>query len=922
MTLLGPLRVTVAGRDVPLPRGRLRALTARLALDAGRPVGVDACCAAVWPERAPAEPREALQTLVWRLRRALRDTGAEGALTAASDGYALAAATDLAAAETDTAAGQVALREGRDADGQEAYDRARARWSGAPLPDLPPGPATEPVRVRLDLLRLDAEEGAAEARVRQGLGAEATGRLTALVAEQPLRERPARLLALALHGQGRTAEALGVLREFRRRLADGTGLDPTPDLAAVENRLLRGEVVALVSSGVPDVPTSFVGREAERAALVGMLDGGRCVTVVGPGGVGKTRLVAEVVRGREDRVHWVDLDGCRHAEDVLPAVAAATRVVETGRGDLLSAVRARLAGPSLVVLDGADEVTPALRELAGRLLGVPAGPRLLLTSRVPLGAPYEDVLRLDPLPVAPGGDAVTLFLARAARVDPGAADAGHAPDVVRVCRALDGLPLALELAASRLGALSVAELATHVERSTALLVSPAAATGERHGSLRAALEGSVAGLDEDVAGMLRRLAVFPAEFTADAARAVAASSMDAQAAPDASRLLLDLVARSLVVRRASGGAGASRYRLLAPVRTWLREQPGPPDLAERHAAWVLAAVADAGSAGAAPGPADEPGLGWPDWLADHHEDVDLALTHAFAARPVDAASALQVLLRLWDWSGRLTVARSWLARALPLLDPGLPRVRALGWSAYLEAETGRHDAARAQSARAVTEAEQLGDLLALSSALGVAALLARQAGDLAAARRHGEDALRHGRAAGGAAEVAYGTLGLALTALAAGADGEAAALAGRAAAAYRELGDRRGETWTATVLAAAALRRGDPAGLELLLDALTRAESVGDGRSVAQCLQLLAAHLSRAGRPVEAARVIGAADARWHDRGARPAPPPGGRDVRDAVKAALGDRWDVEHAAGADDPPAEVARAAVRALAPPRHKRA
>jgi hypothetical protein len=415
--------------------------------------------------------------------------------------------------------------------------------------------------------------------------------------------------------------------------------------------------------------------------------------------------------------------------------------------------------------------------------------------------------------------------------------------------------------------------------------------------------------------MLRRLAVFPGEFTAAAARAVAAVPV-APEAPDASRLLPDLVARSLVVRRASDGAAGSRYRLLAPVRTWLREQPGPPDLADRHAAWVLGAVADAGSAGAPHGPADEAGLAWSDWLADHHEDVDLALTRAFATRPRDAATALQVLLRLWDWAGRLTVARSWLARALPLLEAGLPRVRALGWSAYLEAETGRHDVAREQSARAVAEAEELDDPLARASALGVAALLARQAGDLEAAQRQGAEALRLGRVAGGAAEVAYGTLGLALTALASGAHGEAVTRAEEAAAAYRELGDRRGESWTATVLAAAALRRGDEAGPGLLLDALARAESVGDGRSVAQCLQLLAAHLSRAGHPDAAARALGAADARWHDRGARAAAPPGGHDIRGEVRAALGDRWDAEHAAGAAASPTEVARAAVRGLPP------
>jgi predicted ATPase/DNA-binding SARP family transcriptional activator len=915
VTLLGPLRVTAGDLEVELPRGRVRALVARLALDAGRAVTVDALAEALWPDRAPAEPREALQTLVWRLRRALRAAGSDDALTAAADGYALDAVTDLASAEAELAAGDAALREGRDADAQSAYDRARARWSGGALPDLLAGPVAEPARVRLDALRLDAEEGAAEARVRRGLAAEAAGTLVSLAADQPLRERTARLLALARHEQGRTADGLDVLRAFRARLAEETGLDPTPELAAVERTLLRGGTVRPPPSGVPEATTSYVGREEESRALYAMLDAGRCVTVVGPAGVGKTRLVAEAVRARTGTVLWVDLEASEGAEDVLPAVAAATRVVETGRGDLLSAVRARLAGTALVVLDGADGVTAGLRDLAGRLIGVPDGPRLLLTSRLPLGAAYEDVLRLDPLPV--DGDAAALFVDRARRVDPGVGTPAQALDIRRVCRALDGLPLALELAASRLGSLTVAELAGSVESSTAILEAPAATADARHGSLRAALEASVAALDDDEAVLLRRLAVFPGEFTASAAQEVAGGGVAGRGAEVG---LLDLVARSLVVRRAPGPAGGSRYRLLAPVRTWLRERRGAAasaaELADRHAGWVLARVAEAGAAGPEGGPVDEPGRGWADWLADHHDDVDLALAHAFATRPGDAASALQVLLRLWDWSGRLTPARSWSARALPALPPGLARVRALGWSAYLEAETGRHDAARDAASRAVAEADDLGDPLARASALGVSALLARQAGDLDGAREQGEEALRLGEQVGAAPEVAYSTLGLALTALAAGDDDGAVRLARDAAAAYDALGDRRGASWTATVLAAASLRRGDADGPTTLLAALDLAESVGDGRSVAQCLQLLAARAARAGRPEWAARLIGAADARWHDRGARPAPPPGGPDVREPVKAALGPRWDAEHASGASTPADRVAREAAQAVVP------
>ena len=918
VTLLGPLRVTSGGRDAPLPRGRVRALAARLALDAGRAVTVDACSEALWPDRSPAEPREALQTLVWRLRRALKDLGAEGAVVAAPDGYALAAVTDLTSAETDLAAGHAALRQGRDDDAQEAYDRALSRWTGPAVPDLPPGPVAETARARVDALRLDAEEGAAEARVRRGRGVEAAAALRGMVVDNPLRERPVRLLALALHGQGRTPEALEVLRGFRARLAEETGLDPTPDLAAVERRVLSGDAPASAPAGVPEGTTSFVGRGAETAALLALLDAGRCVTVVGPGGVGKSRLVAEALRGRPGQVLWVDLEACVRPEDVLPAIAAATRVVETGRGDLLSAVRARLAGPVLVVLDGVDEVTAGLRDLAGRLIGGTEGPRLLLTSRLPLGAAYEDVLRLDPLPVTAddGGEAAALFVDRARRVDPGVGEAPNSADVLRVCRALDGLPLALELAASRVGELTVAELAVHVERSTALLEAPAATAGARHGSLRAALEGSVASLAAGEALLLRRLAVFPGEFTAAAAAEVAGGA-GGEVGGDTAARVLDLVARSLVVRRAPDASGASRYRLLAPVRTWLREGPEPSGVADRHSAWVLGRVAAAGSAEPDDGPPDEPGRSWADWLADHHEDVDLALGRTLASRPGDASSALQVLLRLWDWSGRLTAARSWLARMLPVLPPGLARVRALGWSAYLEAETGRHDAARAVAAGAVAEAEALADPLARASALGVLALLARQAGDLDAARENGEAALRLGEEAGGSAEVAYCTLGLALTALAVGADDDAVRLARSAAEAYDVLGDRRGASWTATVLAAAALRRGDADGPRRLLEALSAAESVGDGRSVAQCLQLLAAHLAAAGQPEWAARLIGAADARWHDRGARPAAPPGGVDVREAVTASLGQRWDAEHAAGATARPADVAGQAVAALAVP-----
>jgi DNA-binding SARP family transcriptional activator len=299
--VLGPLEVEGDGRRVS--GGRLRALLARLALDAGRPVTTGRLVDAVWEEDLPADQVHALQSLVSRLRRALGD----GALAAAPGGYRLDAEVDAQRFERLAAEGHVALAAADHERAARLLREALALWRGPALADLTDYRFAAAAAAQLEDLRLAATADRVEADLALGRGDRLVGELEALCADHPLHERLAGQLIAALYAAGRQADALAAYERVRTRLSEELGVPPSPELQAAHLAVLRGEAAAppprpTVRSNLPAEVTSFVGREPEIEQIGALLERSRLVTLVGPGGAGKTRLAREAVGRWVDRV--------------------------------------------------------------------------------------------------------------------------------------------------------------------------------------------------------------------------------------------------------------------------------------------------------------------------------------------------------------------------------------------------------------------------------------------------------------------------------------------------------------------------------------------------------------------------------------------------------------------------------------------
>jgi predicted ATPase len=424
-----------------------------------------------------------------------------------------------------------------------------------------------------------AVEGRIEADVELGLAAEAAGELEGLVGEYPVRERLWRLLVLALYRCGRQADALASYRRARAVLAEELGIEPGEELRQLEQAVLRQQVPAAVprraQHNLPVRLTSFVGREQDLAALDGLLGQARLVTVTGAGGAGKTRLAVEFAAAAADRfgdgVWLAGLAGITDPGLVPAQVMAALGVRQTSEMPVIEALRYRLrTAEVLLVLDNCEHLPGACPALAADLLGACPGLRVLATSREPLGVPGEAIFPLPPLAVPPEGadpqalavaPAVRLFLARSALARPGAAAAPPAV-VARICRAVDGLPLAIELAAARAGVLSAEEIQARLADMFRFLALPRPTADPRHRALGAAIGWSYELLTEQQRRGFRALSVFAGGFGLAAAAAVCCGG-DQAAALD----LVDMLAgKSLVV--AEPAAGGTRYRLLETIRQY------------------------------------------------------------------------------------------------------------------------------------------------------------------------------------------------------------------------------------------------------------------------------------------------------------------------------------------------------------------
>ncbi|GAA2680898.1 BTAD domain-containing putative transcriptional regulator [Nonomuraea recticatena] len=592
--VLGPVRA-YAGDGAPIEVGgvRVRALLARLALARGEVVSVDSLLDGLWGDGSSGGNVNALHALVHRLRRAL---GGTGVVETVAGGYRL----NVGAEEVDAVRFEaLAKRGGRElAAGAAEQAAALLRdalglWRGDALADVRNLPFAGTAGTRLDELRLGAAEDRFEAELRLGHHGEVLADVEAAAADHPLRERLTGLRMRALHAAGRQSDALAVFDEVRRTLAEELGVDPSEELRRTHVAVLRGELeIPKAAQARPETApgrlpaqlTSFVGREDELRLLAGLLEASRLVTVVGPGGVGKTRLAVEVVgrhrAHRRGRVWLVPLAGVNTA-DGLPEAVLGTLGTADGRasGTPLDRVVNLLAGgEGVLVLDNCEQISEPVAEFARHLLERQPYLTILATSRGPLEVMGEALCRLGPLELPPehadpdraaGSAAVRLFLDRAAavssqapqlRIRPGfALDAPTAALVVDIVRRLDGLPLALELAAARLRTMSVDQLARRLDDRFRLLSTGNRAAEPRQQTLHAVIEWSWDLLTDQERMLARRMSIFPARTGIAAIEAVCADEL--LPTGEVIYLLDSLVDKSIVERAGDG------HRMLETIRT-------------------------------------------------------------------------------------------------------------------------------------------------------------------------------------------------------------------------------------------------------------------------------------------------------------------------------------------------------------------
>ncbi len=539
-----------------VPGARLRGLLIALALKPGHAVPKATLVDWIWGERPPSDAANALQRLVSRLRKALPEGSVEGQ----TDGYRLTVEPDAVdAVRFERLVGRA--RNDEDPRRVLLLREALGLWRGAPMQGvgLQDSAAFDAAVTRLEGLRLTALEDRFDAEVSLGHGAELVTELTDLVAAHPVRERLVAALMRALVAAGRDTEALLVYQRTREALADALGVDPSPELSALHVALLRGELGRRArrwqeegrKTNLRAELTSFVGKDADTAAVRELIAGHRLTTVIGPGGSGKTRLATETARtllgDLPDGAWLVELAALGASGDVAQSTLAALGLRDallsgTPNAEpadrLIAAIREREA---LLILDNCEHVIESAAAFADRVLGECQRLRILATSREPLGITGEALWLVEPLAL-PEGDAspgeiesspaVQLLRDRAGAVRrdlavPYQVDGRTLSTMARVCRALDGMPLAIELAAARLRTMSLDQLANRLDDRFRLLTSGSRTALPRHRTLRAVIDWSWELLTDAERTALRRLSVFSGGASLDAAERVCAGSASA-----------------------------------------------------------------------------------------------------------------------------------------------------------------------------------------------------------------------------------------------------------------------------------------------------------------------------------------------------------------------------------------------------------
>ncbi|MEZ0449174.1 BTAD domain-containing putative transcriptional regulator [Cellulomonas sp. ICMP 17802] len=854
---------------------RRRAVLAMLALQDGRLITVDTLIEGLWGEHLPASPKNAIHHHIARLRAALGDTTIVGT----AEGYALRdARADALRFEDLLVRTRDALRDGDLRAADDAVTAALNLWRGQALQALPATEWFTAEARRLDGLHVDALEEQFDVALALGAHRDLAPALRSALAGNPFRERLWGQLMLALYRSGRQAEALETYQEVRRLLADELGVEPGPELRRLHDSILGHDpaidVASLVrarSETLPASSTSFVGRADELAVVTARLCEHRLVTLVGPPGVGKSRLALETARSLQDDYPdgtWlVDFSRVDRPGDPVHVLADAVGV----RGaDPLERVVSRLRYlHALVVLDACERVVGDAARIVSEVLAGCAQVRVLAASREVLHLPGEVHVFVQPL--GPAG--VQLFVERARAARP-----GFEPDGVglalagRIVRRLDGLPLAIELAAARAGVLGLEEILAVLDRRTTLLRDLPVHDPARS-SLQALVEWSYDLLVDDEKLLLHQLAVHRGGASLSSLCAMAAIRGLSEA--NVVSILGALVGKSVV--SASFPAGAARYELLDAVREYVLDElaasGGLAVVREAHAEH-FASLADSARTGLR----NPDWLTWMDRLELELDNLRAALAHASEERlPMVAARLGAGLALYFSIAGRVSEGRAYVDSAYTAAqDASLPvRVELLAWACYLATEEDDLDAAVGAGQRGLALASGAG--LPWETALVQLALAFAydRAGRYKPAVALAEEARRVfdelGDRWGAASALTFGAIG----ALGSGNEPTAAALT---ADAVRLHGDYDVGTVPAALLTASlAERRGDAdAACDAYRAALEGSERAGFADHASFALAGLGSVAAGQGRLDEAEAhlrralaVAAAAPAPWHVAHAR-----------------------------------------------------
>lgn len=836
--VLGPLEVFDAGRTVDIGGPRHRKLLAALVLRRNQVVLREQLVAVCWGDEPPTSATSLVHVRVSELRKALgRACTGPSPIRTVSGGYRLeveATDVDVARFEVQTESGRRALANAHHVAALDTLRAALALWRGAPYPEVEQEPQAQAEVARLEALRVEAEDDLLAARLALGEHASVAAELQALLVQTPWAERRWTLLMLAHYRCGRQAEALSAFSSARERLVDDLGVEPGAELRAMHQAVLNQDPSISTPRSGPDVHaepdpgptlparfTSFVGRRSELATAERLLKAERLISMVGPGGAGKTSLALEaaasVLGTYTGGVHVVELADIRDPQLVATAVAARLGLADRGGADLTGRIGGRLGDQtSLLVLDNCEQVLDGVVDVVDRLLRERPTLTVLTTSRERLGLPGERVVQIaglelpgegrDMLPQEVGrADAARLLVERATAVRADfRLDGETAPHVARICRRLDGLPLSLELAAAAVGALDIAEIARRLlDRLD--LGGVRSGQGLRHQSLQSVVDWSYELLSDQERRVFEQVSVFNGSFSLASAEQICLSSLGPSSV---ATLLWRLVDTSLLSSETSDAG--RRYRLLESIKEFaLGRLARRGDLAAsraRHAEHFLrlAETADA----ALRGPSRRY---WAAELEREHGNLLAAMEWFIENDRTESVTRLVgSIYAFWDPAGAYEEERRWLTRALASPEgaaPG-PRVRALMGSATIAVMHGDLRTAETLSAEVVELARSHSDYEGLAHSLQFRGLAAVFASDLRSADGLFAESLEAARFAGLTWLEAWAYEFQAAVALARGSYEETVRLARRGVELSRSDGDPECTAWALVTVAIAEVEAG------------------------------------------------------------------------------------------------------------------